>query len=58
MNAVGACRPNWRELDDEALATMLFVDSREAASNTTIFKSLRVAIEDIVSAKLVCDVIR
>ncbi len=37
---------------------MLFVDSREAASNTTIFKSLRVAIEDIVSAKLVCDVIR
>ena len=33
INAVGATRPNWRELDDECLAkTKLFVESREAAS--------------------------
>ena len=33
VNAVGATRPTWRELDDEALARgRLFVDSREAAS--------------------------
>src|SRR5437870_7806802 len=31
VNAVGACRPDWRELDDEAMANVLFVDSREAA---------------------------
>jgi thiomorpholine-carboxylate dehydrogenase len=31
VNAVGACRPNWRELDDEAMANTLIVDSREAA---------------------------
>lgn len=32
LNAVGACRPEWRELDDEALArSRLYVDSREAA---------------------------
>src|SRR5437016_3062928 len=31
VNAVGACRPDWRELDDEAMTNVLFVDSREAA---------------------------
>jgi len=32
INAVGATRPNWRELDDEALVrAKLFVESREAA---------------------------
>jgi ornithine cyclodeaminase/alanine dehydrogenase-like protein (mu-crystallin family) len=31
INAVGACRPDWRELDDEAMANVVFVDSREAA---------------------------
>jgi ornithine cyclodeaminase/alanine dehydrogenase-like protein (mu-crystallin family) len=31
VNAIGACRPDWRELDDEAMANVVFVDSREAA---------------------------
>ncbi|HZR78008.1 MAG TPA: ornithine cyclodeaminase family protein [Chthoniobacterales bacterium] len=32
VNAIGACRPDWRELDDEAMRnSSLFVDSREAA---------------------------
>ena len=32
INAVGATRPNWRELDDEALRqARIYVDSREAA---------------------------
>ena len=30
VNAVGACRPTWRELDDEAMANVIVVDSREA----------------------------
>jgi thiomorpholine-carboxylate dehydrogenase len=30
VNAVGSPRPNWRELDDRAMANMLIVDSREA----------------------------
>ena len=30
VNAVGSPRPNWRELDDEAMANVLLVDSREA----------------------------
>ncbi len=88
VNAVGACRPTWRELDDDELRKTLIVNSREAAalesadvilsgaaidaeageifsgrkfvpsSQTTIFKSLRLAIEDIVSAKLVYDAVR
>jgi ornithine cyclodeaminase/alanine dehydrogenase-like protein (mu-crystallin family) len=84
VNAVGACRPDWRELDDEAMQSgVLFVDSREAArqesgdvvlsgakiyaelgdalagnvqprpSETTIFKSLGMAVEDIAAAMLV-----
>ncbi len=31
VNAVGSPRPTWRELDNEALANILVVDSREAA---------------------------
>src|SRR5438067_2392602 len=32
VNAIGACRPDWRELDDEAMRTsVVLVDSREAA---------------------------
>ncbi len=83
VNAVGACRPDWRELDDEAMANVVFVDSREGALNesgdvilsgaeiyaelgealaekvpsraneTTIFKSLGMAVEDIAAAMLV-----
>jgi ornithine cyclodeaminase/alanine dehydrogenase-like protein (mu-crystallin family) len=83
INAVGACRPDWRELDDEAMQNVVFVDSRKAAmkesgdvilsgakiyaelgealagkapsraSETTIFKSLGMAVEDIAAALLV-----
>ena len=83
VNAIGACRPDWRELDDDAMRNVVFVDSREAAmkesgdvilsgaeiydelgkafaakidaraSETTIFKSLGMAVEDIVAALLV-----
>lgn len=83
VNAIGACRPDWRELDDEAMRNIIFVDSREAAmkesgdiilsgakiyaelggalagrvppraSETTIFKSLGMAVEDIAAAQLV-----
>ena len=83
VNAIGACRPDWRELDDEAMANVVFVDSREAAlkesgdlilsgakiyaelgaalagkvpsraNETTIFKSLGMAVEDIAAALLV-----
>ena len=32
VNAIGACRPDWRELDDEAMRnSIVLVDSREAA---------------------------
>jgi ornithine cyclodeaminase/alanine dehydrogenase-like protein (mu-crystallin family) len=83
VNAVGACRPDWRELDDEAMSNVVFLDSREAAmkesgdvilsgariyaelgealadklpsrgNETTIFKSLGMAVEDIAAAMLV-----
>jgi thiomorpholine-carboxylate dehydrogenase len=84
VNAVGACRPDWRELDDDAMHhSVVFVDSREAAlkesgdvilsrakiyaelgdafagkipsraNETTIFKSLGMAVEDITAAMLV-----
>lgn len=83
VNAVGACRPDWCELDDDAMRNVLFVDSREAAmqesgdvilsgakiyaelgaalackiparaDETTIFKSLGMAVEDIAAALLV-----
>jgi ornithine cyclodeaminase/alanine dehydrogenase-like protein (mu-crystallin family) len=95
VNAVGACRPDWRELDDEAMRNVIFVDSRDAAlkesgdvilsgakiyaelgealagspqdesvrladkvpprtNETTVFKSLGLAVEDIAAALLVC----
>src|ERR1700736_3129608 len=83
VNAVGACRPDWRELDDDAMRNVVFVDSREAAmkesgdvilsrakihaelgeafagkvppraNETTIFKSLGMAVEDVTAALLV-----
>jgi thiomorpholine-carboxylate dehydrogenase len=83
VNAIGACRPDWRELDDEAMSNVVFVDSRDGAlkesgdailsgakiyaelgealagkipsraSETTIFKSLGMAVEDIAAAMLV-----
>jgi ornithine cyclodeaminase/alanine dehydrogenase-like protein (mu-crystallin family) len=83
VNAIGACTPDWRELDDEAMSNVVFVDSREGAlkesgdvilsgakiyaelgealagkvpshaSETTIFKSLGMAVEDIAAATLV-----
>ncbi len=31
VNAIGAPRPNWRELDDEAMSNLLIVNSRAAA---------------------------
>src|SRR5688572_27794987 len=85
INAVGAPRPDWRELDDEVLRrARLYVDSREAAEKEsgdaraapevvaelgevaagtkpgrrsadeiTVFKSLGLAVEDVVTAELV-----
>ena len=85
INAVGACRPDWRELDDDALRkSRLYVDSREAATREsgdviaggsvfaeigevlsgvrpgresaeeiTLFKSVGVAVEDVIAADLV-----
>jgi thiomorpholine-carboxylate dehydrogenase len=83
VNAVGACRPDWRELDDDAMRNVVFVDSREAAmkesgdvilsrvkiyaelgeafagkvppraNETTIFKSVGMAVEDVAAALLV-----
>ena len=85
INAVGATRPNWRELDDDALRkARIYVESREAASKEsgdviaagktlielgevlagsqpgreskeeiTLYKSVGVAVEDIVTANLV-----
>lgn len=32
VNAVGSCRPDWRELDDDAMRATIVVDSREAAA--------------------------
>ena len=83
VNAVGASRPDWRELDDDAMRSVVFVDSRAGAmhesgdvilsgaqihaeigealggtvmsraSETTVFKSLGMAVEDIAAAMLV-----
>lgn len=83
VNAIGACRPDWREVDDAAMSNVVFVDSREGAlkesgdvilsgakiyaelgealagkvpsraNETTIFKSLGMAVEDIAAAMLV-----
>ena len=83
VNAIGACRPDWRELDNDAMSNVIFVDSREGAlkesgdvilsgtkiyaelgealagkvparaDETTVFKSLGMAVEDIAAATLV-----
>lgn len=85
VNAIGATRPDWRELDDDLVTrARVFVDSREAAgkesgdviaarnvvgeigevvlgkkpgrgsaAEITLFKSVGVAVEDVVSAALV-----
>lgn len=85
VNAIGACRPDWRELDDTTLRrARLVVDSRAAAlvesgdvmaapgiaaelgdvittpglgrtdaGQVTLFKSLGLAVEDVVAADLV-----
>jgi alanine dehydrogenase len=85
INAVGAPRPTWRELDDDALGkAKLYVESREAATlesgdviasgrifaeigevvmgtkpgrqsadEITLYKSVGVAVQDVVSAELV-----
>jgi ornithine cyclodeaminase/alanine dehydrogenase-like protein (mu-crystallin family) len=87
VNAIGAPMPTWRELDDDAMANVVVVDSRESvleesgdvilsrcrihaevgeifsgsktipSSQTTIFKSVGVAIEDVAAAKLVFDAV-
>lgn len=85
INAVGACFPTWREMDDDLMRTArVFVDSREGAlkesgdvmaaehlegeigeviigtvpgrqnlTEITVFKSLGMAVEDVVTADLV-----
>jgi thiomorpholine-carboxylate dehydrogenase len=83
VNAIGACRPDWRELDDDTMQNVIYVDSRECATKesgdiilsgaeiyaelgealaggiprraneTTVFKSLGMAVEDIAAATLV-----
>ncbi|WP_284316496.1 ornithine cyclodeaminase family protein [Labrys miyagiensis] len=83
VNAVGSPRPTWRELDDDAMANVLVVDSREAVlkesgdvilskapihaeigeifaglkeaptTETTVFKSVGIAVEDLAAAQLV-----
>jgi len=88
VNAVGSPRPAWRELDDDAMASVLVVDSREAAlkeagdvilsraqiyaeageiiggsmparaAETTIFKSVGIAVEDVAAGRLVYDATR
>src|SRR5216117_4481 len=48
VNAVGACRPDWRELDDDAMSNVVFVDSREGAmkeSGDVIFSSTKIYAE-------------
>src|SRR3989442_13641796 len=43
VNAVGATRPDWRELDDDLVTTArVFVDSREAALRES---------EDVIAAR-------
>ena len=49
VNAVGACRPDWRELDDDAIRnSVVFVDSHEAAmkeSGDVILSSAKIHAE-------------
>jgi ornithine cyclodeaminase/alanine dehydrogenase-like protein (mu-crystallin family) len=88
VNAVGASRPDWRELDDLVMGNVVVVDSYEGArsesgdvilsgitpyaelgeilngsrparaNETTVFKSLGMAVEDVAAAKLVYDASR
>jgi thiomorpholine-carboxylate dehydrogenase len=60
VNAIGACRPDWRELDDEAMNNVVFVDSREGAakesgdvilSNAKIYAELGEALTGTVPAR-------
>jgi thiomorpholine-carboxylate dehydrogenase len=83
VNAIGAARPNWRELDDAVMANVVVVDSYQGsrsesgdvilsgiapyaelgeilngskparANETTVFKSLGMAVQDVATAKLV-----
>ena len=83
VNAIGAPRPDWRELDDLGMGNVVVVDSYEGArsesgdvilsgitlyaelgeilngskparaNETTVFKSLGMAVEDVAAAKLV-----
>lgn len=83
INAVGAARPTWRELDNDVMANVVVVDSREAVlkesgdvilskaqiyaevgeifagkksapvADTTVFKSVGLAVEDVAAARLV-----
>ena len=83
VNAVGACVAGWRELDDDVMRNVVYVDSRAAAAvesgdviqskcaihaelgelfsgavpsrseETTVFKSLGMAVEDVAAASLV-----
>jgi thiomorpholine-carboxylate dehydrogenase len=82
VNAVGACVAGWRELDDDVMKNVIYVDSRAAAAvesgdvilskcevyaelgelfagkvapragETTVFKSLGLAVEDVAAASL------
>src|SRR5438270_7073648 len=83
VNAVGAARPDWRELDDAVMANLVVVDSYQGARSesgdvilsgitpyaelgeilngsksaqareTTVFKSLGMAVQDVATAQLV-----
>lgn len=53
VNAIGACRPDWRELDDDVMRSVVYVDSREGAmkesgdiilSGATIYSELGAAL--------------
>ena len=88
VNAVGACVAGWRELDDDVMRNVVYVDSRAAAAvesgdvilskcpvhaelgelfagavpsradETTVFKSLGMAVEDVAAASLVWNAYR
>jgi len=56
VNAVGACRPDWRELDDEVVAkSETYVDSIEAASiesgDVIAAKKVRGEIGEVIAGK-------
>ena len=88
VNAIGACVAGWRELDDDVMRHVVYVDSRAAAAvesgdvilskcpvhaelgelfagtvpsraeETTVFKSLGLAVEDVAAASLVWNAYR